>query len=204
MGRMISGGVVITQLLGTLLLSICSTNVRAEEEPLEPFISDVAEYWSPMVSNSEVGQPTDISAGVLEEVIPVQMLAPQRRPSLRIAQNRRQRRSAASSTSGLASVPFMIGDTGAGTCFAFTGLLDVELSHPTLTCNRLNISENNTPLPTDRLYFSYRHFENASNLRYFQFEENFNVDRYTLGGKNLLRWDDVFRNATTHREPVEL
>jgi len=177
MGRIIWRGALVA-----LLININGAVAQAKDS-LEPIIDDVASYWSPIINDSKVGDPIDISAGVLEEVTPAQMLAPQRRPSMRVAENRRQRRTAANSSSGLSSVPFMIGDTGAGTCFAFTGLLDVELSHPTLTCNRLNISENNSPLPTDRLYFSYRHFENVSNLRYFQFEEAFDVDRFTLGGE---------------------
>lgn len=194
MGRMISSGVIVS-----LLFSIYATPARAQEA-IEPIIDDVAEYWSPMVDDSEVGQPRDISAGVLEEVIPAQMLAPQRQPSLRVAQNRRQRRTAASSTSGLASVPFMIGDTGAGTCLAFSGLLDVELSHPTLTCSRLNISENNSALPSDRLYFSYRHFHNATPTRVFQFNEDFNVDRFTFGGEKTF-FDDLF--SFEMRVPLE-
>ena len=181
---------VLGSVLFALLLSIKGTAIQAEET-LEPIINDVAEYWSPMVNDPEVSEPIDISAGVLEEVVPAQMLAPQRQPSLRVAQNRRQRRTGATSTSGLSSVPFMIGDTGAGTCLAFTGLLDVELSHPTLTCSRLNISENNSALPSDRLYFSYRHFHNATPTRIFQTRRNFNIDRFTLGGEKTF-FNDLF------------
>ena len=79
----------------------------------------------------------------------------------------------------------MIGDTVAGTCTTFNGLLlDAELSHPSLACSRLNVSENNSPLPVDRVYFSYRHFHNAIRLRIFQFEETLNLDRFTLGGEH--------------------
>lgn len=84
-------------------------------------------------------------------------------------------------TLGLASIPFMIGDTGAGTCLAFNGIIEWEISHPTLSCSRLNISENNTAIPIDRGYFSYRHFHNAVNVRLFQFVDKFDTDRYTLG-----------------------
>ncbi len=83
----------------------------------------------------------------------------------------------------LASVPYMIGDTGAGTCIGFDGLLDARLSHPTLACGRLNIAENNSPLPANRLYMSYRHFENASPISVFQFREDFNIDRWTLASE---------------------
>ncbi|MEM9365947.1 MAG: hypothetical protein AAGD07_08110 [Planctomycetota bacterium] len=82
---------------------------------------------------------------------------------------------------GLASVPFMIGDTNAGTCFALRGLVNANIGHPTLTCSRLNISENNTALPVDRVYTSYRHFHNATELQVFQVSESFNTDRLVLG-----------------------
>lgn len=111
-----------------------------------------------------------------------QMLAPQRRSGVQLAQRSRTSKDS-SRESSLASIPFMIGDTGAGTCLAFGGLLDVELAHPTLTCSRLNISENNTPLPTDRIYYSYRHFHNLTQTRFFQYEQDFNVDRHTIGAE---------------------
>lgn len=87
---------------------------------------------------------------------------------------------------GLASIPYMIGDTGAGTCVAFSGLLDAELSHPTLACGRLNIAENNSPLPTDRVYMSYRHFHNASPVSLYQFRESHHIDRYMIGSERTL------------------
>lgn len=82
---------------------------------------------------------------------------------------------------GLASIPFMIGDTGAGTCLAFRGIVEYEASHPTLSCSRLNIAENNTAIPVDRAYFSYRHFHNAARVKLFRFTDEFDIDRFTLG-----------------------
>ena len=116
------------------------------------------------------------------EIQPVQMLAPQRRLGNRVAQ-RPQRSLSTRSRSGSATVPFMIGDTSAGTCVSFRGLIDIDLAHPTLTCSRLNISEGNSPLPTDRIFASYRHFRNATPFRYYQFQENFNYDTWNLGGE---------------------
>jgi len=117
------------------------------------------------------------------DIVPAQMLTPQRQLGTRVAQ--RQRRSMSSRRrSGSASVPYMIGDTGAGTCLSLGGLLiDADLAHPTLTCSRLNISENNSPLPTDRVFFSYRHFRNATPARFFQYEKDFDVNRFTVGGE---------------------
>jgi hypothetical protein len=90
-------------------------------------------------------------------------------------------RAARGAVVGLASIPYMIGDTGSGTCLGFAGILSAELSHPSLTCSRLNISESNTPLPTDRVYYSYRHFHNTTKLKVYQFDEQLHIDRYTLG-----------------------
>jgi len=96
----------------------------------------------------------------------------------------------AATASGLASVPYMIGDTGAGTCLGFSGLLDVGLAHPTLACGRLNIAEANTPLPTDRVYYSYRHFKGATPLSVYQFGEELDVDRHTLAFERTY-WDGM-------------
>ena len=73
----------------------------------------------------------------------------------------------------------------AGTCFSVStiGYLDLRLSHPTLTCGRLNVSENNRALPSDRFYVSYRHFANSTPGRLFQFAEDFDLDRFTLAGE---------------------
>lgn len=176
------GRSIYTHSLATVLILLSACSLSQAEE-LDSIIRDVSDYWSPVIEDSEVESPVDISTGVLgEEITTTQMLTPQRQPSNRVAQ-RPSRSGDRRSSSGLSKVPFMIGDTGAGTCFAFGGIFNGELSHPTLTCSRLNISENNTPLPTDRLYFSYRHFQNGSNLRYYQFEETFDIDRFTLGGE---------------------
>ena len=85
----------------------------------------------------------------------------------------------------IGSVPFMIGDTASGSCasVSFMGAIDGNIEHPTFACSRLNISENNTPLPSDRFYFSYRHFHNVSETKVFQFENDLNIDRFTLGAE---------------------
>ncbi len=172
----LSGGVFFA-------LLVCLANPCAQaEESLGSIVTDVTDYWSPVIEDAQVGEPSEFSDAIESSVAPAQMLAPQRNTSARTAQ-RNDRSSGGRRSSGLSNTPFMIGDTGAGTCFAFNGLLVAELSHPTLTCSRLNISENNSPLPTDRVYFSYRHFHNASNLKFYQFEESFDVNRFTLGGE---------------------
>lgn len=88
----------------------------------------------------------------------------------------------------LASIPYMIGDTGSGTCIGYTGLVSASLSHPTLACGRLNISEANSPIPTDRFYYSYRHFHNAGQVSAYQFSESLDVDTHTLAWENTF-WD---------------
>lgn len=105
---------------------------------------------------------------------------PPRQPVRTTPQSSRTATSTAVLGVGLASVPYMIGDTGAGTCVGFDGVLDAELSHPTLACGRLNVAENNSPTPANRFYMSYRHFENASPVSVYQFHDAYNIDRWTL------------------------
>lgn len=143
-----------------------------------------------------------------EEVVLSQSLAPSlnaartpaRAPTSR--QTVARRRTAASTTlsASLASVPFMIGDTGAGTCFSLRGIVTVDVSHPSLTCNRLNISENNTALPIDRFYYSYRHFNNASGIHAFQYMEKYDYDRHMLGMERTF-WDGMA--SVEVRTPIE-
>jgi hypothetical protein len=95
---------------------------------------------------------------------------------------------AAAAAGGIASVPYMIGDSGAGTCIGFSGILDADLMHPTLSCGRLNIAEANTPRVMDRFYYSFRHFENTSSISAFQFNQVLDVERHTLGWENSF-WD---------------
>ncbi|MEM8945499.1 MAG: hypothetical protein AAGD11_09965 [Planctomycetota bacterium] len=155
--------------------------VNAEEPLLETTLSELSDPWAS--DYSDITYETHELSESDETVTPVQMLAPQRAlGNTRMAQ--RPRRSAvARRNPNLASVPFMIGDTGAGSCVALGNILDVELAHPTMACSRLNISESNTPLPTDRLFYSFRHFQNATPVRVFQFTESFDVNRHTLGGE---------------------
>ncbi len=167
-----------TLLCGVLALLFSVTTAVSAEDQFDTILEDVAEYWTPISTGLENGEE---AAETDEDVTPVQMLAPPARsPRTALRPNRSTiaRRSAA-----LASVPFMIGDTGAGTCVSYGGVTDVELGHPTLGCSRLNISEGNTPLPTDRVYFSYRHFNNATQTRVFSNSENFDVDRFTIAGE---------------------
>ncbi|MDZ4658729.1 MAG: hypothetical protein SH868_14230 [Bythopirellula sp.] len=138
-------------------------------------------------------------------VTPAQALAPQF--SLNARRRAPNSRPAASSNAGtatlagLASVPYMIGDTGAGSCLGFQGLVPAQLSHPTLACARLNIAEANSPLPTDRFYYSYRHFANASTISAYQFAESVDIDRHLLAWEHVF-WDDMA--SLELRLPIEL
>jgi hypothetical protein len=101
---------------------------------------------------------------------------------------------------GLASIPYMIGDTGAGTCIGLQGIVNAELNHPTLACARLNIAEANTALPVDRLYYSYRHFHNASTVSAYQFHRDLDYDRH------LIAWERTFWDQSASVElrlPIE-
>ena len=174
-GKYLLGGVVV------LLFGAAVADSAAQE--LNSLYEGVPDDWTSTIRQQDV-QSTRSEALASDHgaITPVQMLTPQARTAQRSSAGA-SRSAVARRNSNLSSVPFMIGDTGAGTCLSFGGLLDVDLSHPTLTCSRLNISENNSPLPTDRLYFSYRHFHNATPTRVFQFNRDFHVDRFTLGGE---------------------
>jgi len=176
MGKFLLSGVFAA------LLSL-TTAVSAEEE-IDTLLGDVTEYWTPATTELQSTQPSAFAAlqDDADPITPVQMLAPQARPVPRMAR-RPQRPASSGRRSNLASVPFMIGDTSAGTCISYGGITDIALGHPTLGCSRLNISEGNTPLPTDRVYFSYRHFENASLTTVFSNFETFDIDQFTLAGE---------------------
>ena len=173
--------------IGYLLALLCGCPLAfAEEDSFDELLVDVSEYWSPVVDPDS-------------NVLPTQMLAPQRQLNQQVAQLPR-RSAVAQRRPNLASVPFMIGDTGAGACVSFGGVTDVALGHPTLGCSRLNISEANTPLPTDRVYFSYRHFHNATGTRVFSNPSDFNVDRFTMAGERTF-FDGML--STEIRLPLE-
>jgi hypothetical protein len=174
---------LIAQLIAMLCLGLNARSMAGSVSPDVSFmIADETGAWTSSELTYQIGEPMELPLIEDDSFTPAQMLSPQRPLGLQTAQ-RQQRPQNQQRESGLASVPFMIGDTGAGSCISFGGLLDVELAHPTMACSRLNISESNTPLPTDRLYFSYRHFHNATPTRFFQYEQDFNLDRYTLGGE---------------------
>ena len=87
----------------------------------------------------------------------------------------------------------MMGDTTGGGCGGLTigGSLVVSIMHPTFACSRLNISENNTALVMNRVYFNYRHFENSSSIDIFSYsplggKSSLDIDRYTLGGEKII------------------
>jgi hypothetical protein len=135
----------------------------ADQTTYDPALSP-AQFMSPFLQTPALRQPVRVSQTAA-------------RPAVRAA-----------AVTGLASVPYMIGDTGAGTCIGFSGIVDAALAHPTLACGRLNISEANSPLPTDRVYYSYRHFHNTSMISAYQFGETLDVDRHTLAWENTF-WD---------------
>lgn len=173
----------------SLLAVICCFigNVSAQEVLDEP-LEGTYELWSPTSIDSLPAVEETFGGETFNDdaVAPVQMLTPQRRTSsTRTARLPGRPTTNSRRNSRLASVPFMIGDTGAGSCISYGNFLDVDLGHPTLACSRLNISEANTPVPIDRLYYSYRHFHNATNVNVplFSFSEDFNIDRHTFGGE---------------------
>ncbi|MFN4260438.1 MAG: hypothetical protein ACK4RK_14180 [Gemmataceae bacterium] len=81
------------------------------------------------------------------------------------------------------NAPFMIGDSTGGGCgaAAFNGIVGAVIEHPTFACSRLNIAENNSPMPRDRIYFTYQHFHNISPTDVLGFRKNHSINRYTFG-----------------------
>jgi hypothetical protein len=84
--------------------------------------------------------------------------------------------------------PNMIGDTSFGGCGGLTvaGVLAAAIGHPTYACSRLNIAENNSPTVRDRVYFTYRHFHNATPIDIFSYaplggSASLDIDQFTLG-----------------------
>src|SRR5690606_31073028 len=91
------------------------------------------------------------------------------------------------------AAPFMIGDNTGGGCggLFINGALAVSITHPTYGCSRLNIAENNSPIPQNRVYASYRHFHNASLVSIFPHEptggsNRLDINRVTLGWEKLI------------------
>jgi hypothetical protein len=180
---------------------------------IAPFGPRVAVGAPPSMSGAEVSLQQPLSVVGSEplwdgQVEPVQMLLPSigaalgglPRQSLFRSPPSERPAATAGVALGLASVPFMIGDTGAGTCLSLRGIVTVDIAHPTLTCSRLNISENNTALPVDRFYYSYRHFHNSTGIQAFQYQENYNLDRHLFGLESTF-WDEM--GSVEIRLPLE-
>jgi hypothetical protein len=174
---------VLAELVSMVCLLLSTSGIAGTvEDDVEFLLCDESGAWL----SSDLTYASEIFATPLvwdENVAPAQMLAPQRNLGIQVAQRPQRAQETSNRESGLASVPFMIGDTGSGSCISYGSFLDVELGHPTLACARLNVAEANTPLPIDRLYYSYRHFANATPTRVFQYSEDFDVDRHTLAGE---------------------
>ena len=92
-----------------------------------------------------------------------------------------------------ARVPNMIGDLtgGGGASIVTTGFVSQSVTPPSLNHGRLNVAENNSPIVGDRVFFTYRHFENASDLDYLNGLPNGgsasqSIDRYLFGFERML------------------
>ncbi|MFO0870253.1 MAG: hypothetical protein U0935_15095 [Pirellulales bacterium] len=65
------------------------------------------------------------------------------------------------SVGGSAALPFLMGDVGyaCGT-LRFSNSF-ASLAHPAWGCSRLNLAENGSPIPQDRIFVDYRHFHSV-------------------------------------------
>jgi hypothetical protein len=95
---------------------------------------------------------------------------------------------------GVDGVPYMIGDSGLGPSAGYSGLFQIEINHPSLSASRLSVADANSPLPVDRLYYSYRHLENASGINFFGLSDSVNLDRHLIG------WERTFWNRSSSLE----
>jgi hypothetical protein len=180
---------MLTEWIGVLCLMLTNSGAADTiQEDVDFLISD--ESGARATSDLTYEQPAGVAVICDDNLSPAQMLTPQRRLGLQTAQ-RPQRTQEQRRESGVASVPFMIGDTGSGTCLSIGGLSTFTIEHPTLTCSRLNVAENNSPLPTNRNYISYRHFQNVTDVRVLTlFERSYDVDSVTLGHERTF-WDGL-------------
>jgi len=103
-------------------------------------------------------------------------------------------------------MPYMIGDMPGGNVGAFmlNGPINATLSHPTLGGDRLNIAELNNPVPADRLYFNYRHFQATTDIAASApgappIANSLGIDRYIFGGE----WAFGQRTSIELRLPVD-
>jgi len=87
---------------------------------------------------------------------------------------------------GAGAAPFIQGDAGFA-CGALTvGEFSATLGHPFFGCSRLNLAENGSPMPVDRAFVVYRHFNDVLETDIFSTPDHDNraslsVDRVTFG-----------------------
>ncbi len=99
----------------------------------------------------------------------------------------------------------MIGDSPGGGCGAMEvgGFSPFTIGHPTYGCSRLNIAENNTPIVSDRIYTSYRHFHNSTEVDIFSTapfggRNSVDIDTITIGIERML----TEQNSIELRVPI--
>ncbi len=83
------------------------------------------------------------------------------------------------------------------------GFSPITIGHPTYGCSRLNIAENNTPIVSDRIYTSYRHFHNSTEVDIFSTapfggRNSVDIDTITIGIERML----TEQNSIELRVPI--
>ena len=101
---------------------------------------------------------------------------------------------------GSAALPLIQGDAGfACGVVTFTnnygGRFQAQIGHPWFGCSRLNLAENGTPIPQDRFFAVYRHFEKVGKTDLLSSPgidntAELDVDRITFGVERTL-WDGL-------------
>jgi hypothetical protein len=80
--------------------------------------------------------------------------------------------------------PNMLGDTAGGSITYSDGLVDAPGAGG-LAVGRFRVAENTNPMPQDRVFFNYNHFQNVFALRnsnvFPEIQRDVSVDRFTFG-----------------------
>jgi hypothetical protein len=190
-----------------IFVALCAASVAAGQDSIvapimrtqvRPAIAPLAEDLEDQ--GGEVGQFDDTQDGAVQSIAWLQQ--PGRQPSLATSQPTARRAATASrlASTSLASVPNMFGDLAGATSILRVIEINSPTGAPTVSNGTVSlpaagggsrigkIAENDSPIPQDRIFFSYNHFHNVFELSETPvvppgptFIRQQPLDRYTIG-----------------------
>lgn len=87
--------------------------------------------------------------------------------------------------SSLTRIPKLFGGNLQGGAIAFSGTFTGTIASPAIGAGALNIADNGSPIPTDRVFFTYQRFSNGLNTSLLNGavveETEYDFDAYTMG-----------------------